>query len=279
MNKSTRLRELLRPGQTLVMPDAFDALSAKIIERLGFPAVQCSGFSIALSACCRPEPILGLEENLHVTRHIVEAVSVPVMADGEDGFGDASVIGDTIRRYLEVGVAGVNIEDQILGLPKGSTQIVDCQFMVDKIAAAREAAKKAGHAEFFINGRTDALATAQDRAAGLKEAIERANCYLQAGADMAFVTRVTKREEAQLLVREIAGPVSIAAGMPYNMDLSIADLKQCGVARVSLPALAVFAGIRAMRQTLSDVLAGESFTRMAERGLICSMKEVTELLS
>lgn len=279
MNKSTRLRELLRPGQTLVMPDAFDALSAKIIERLGFPAVQCSGFSIALSACCRPEPILGLEENLHVTRHIAEAVSIPVMADGEDGFGDASVIGDTVRRYIETGVAGINIEDQILGLPKESTKIVDCQFMADKLAAAREAAKKAGHAEFFINGRTDALAAAQDRAAGLKEAIERANCYLQAGADMAFVTRVTKREEAQLLVREIAGPVSIAAGMPYNMDLSIADLKQCGVARVSLPALAVFASIRAMRQTLSDVLAGESFTRMAERGLMCSMKEVAELLS
>jgi 2-methylisocitrate lyase-like PEP mutase family enzyme len=279
MNKSTRLRELIKSGQTLVMPDAFDALSARIIERLGFLAVQCSGFSIALAACGRQEPKLGLEENLHVTRHIVEAVSVPVMADGEDGFGDASVIGNTIRRYIEVGAAGINIEDQILGLPKGSGQVVDCQFMVDKIMAARQAATAAGHAEFFINGRTDALATSKDRVAGLKDAVERANRYLLAGADLAFVTGAVNLEEAQLLVREIAGPVSIAAGMPNNMSLSIADLKQCGVARISLPVLAVFASIRAMTQTLSDVLAGENFTSIAERGMVCSMKEAAELLS
>jgi len=279
MNKSTRLRELIRSGQTLVMPDAFDTVSARIIERLGFQAVQCSGFSIALAACGRRESVLGLEENLHITRHIVEAVSVPVMADGEDGFGDAPVIGDTIRRYIEVGAAGVNIEDLVPELPNVGTQIVDCQFMVDKIAAARRAATAAGHADFFINGRTDALAVTQDRAAGLREAIERANRYLQAGADLAFVTRVAKLEEAQLLVREIAGPVSIAVGMPNNMNLSIADLKQCGVARVSLPVLAIFASIRAMTQALSDVLAGENFTRIAERGMVCSMKEAAELLS
>jgi 2-methylisocitrate lyase-like PEP mutase family enzyme len=279
MRKSTRLRELVKSGQTLVMPDAFDALSARIIERLGFQAVQCSGFSIALAACCSPEKSLGLEENLYVTRHIVEAVSVPVMADGEDGFGDASVVGDTVRRYIEVGAAGVNIEDQVSGLPGGGKQVVDRQFMVDKIAAARRAANEEGDADFIINGRTDALAAAQDRAAGLRESIERANRYLQAGADLAFVVGVANVEEVQTLVRGIAGPVSIAAGMPYNMNLSIAELKECGVARVSLPTLVVFASIRAMTQALSDVVAGESFARMAERGLGCSMKEIGELLS
>ena len=279
MNKSMRLRKLINSGQTLVMPDAFDALSAKIIERLGFQAVQCSGFSIALAACCRKEPNLGLDENLHATRHIVEAVSIPVMADGEDGFGDASAIGNTIRRYIEVGAAGVNIEDQILGLPQGSGRVVDCQFMVDKISAARQAATEVGHPDFFINGRTDALATAKDRMAGLNDAIGRANRYLQAGADLAFVTGIVKLEEAQLLVREIAGPVSIAAGMPNNMNLSIPELKECGVARVSLPVLAVFASIRAITQTLSDVLAGENFPHIVERGMVCSMKEAAELLS
>lgn len=279
MRKSTRLRELIKSGQTLVMPDAYDALSARIIERLGFQAVQCSGFSIALAACCRQETVLGLEENLHVTRHIVEAVLVPVMADGEDGFGDASVVGETVRRYIEVGAAGVNIEDQVLGLSGSGKQVVDRQVMVDKIAAARRAAVKVGKADFVINGRTDALAAAQDRAAGLKEAIERANLYLQAGADLAFVTSVAKLDEVRTLVRGIAGPVSIAAGMPYNMDLSVPALRDCGVARVSLPALAVFASIQAMTQTLSRVLADESFTGIAERGVLCTMKEVGALLS
>ncbi len=139
MKRSTRLRELLHSGQTLVMPDAYDAVSARIIERLGFQAVQCSGFSIALAACCRPEMSLGLEENLHVTGRIVQAVSVPVMADGEDGFGDASAVGETVRRYIGIGAAGVNIEDQVLGQPGGRKQVVDRQLMVEKIQAARRA--------------------------------------------------------------------------------------------------------------------------------------------
>jgi 2-methylisocitrate lyase-like PEP mutase family enzyme len=278
MGQGARLRELIKSGQTLVMPDAYDAVSAKIIERLGFQAVQCSGFSIALGACCRPEVGLGMEENLHVTRHIVEAVSVPVMADAEDGFGDASAAGQTARRYSEVGAAGMNIEDQVLGLPGGSKRVVDRQLMLEKIAAARRAAADAGHGDFFINGRTDALAVASDRAAGMREAIERANRYFDAGADLAFVVGVTSLDEARSLVKEIAGPVSIAAGMPNNMGLTIAQLKECGVARVSLPTLAVFASLRAMTQVLSDVLAGQSFVEIAEKGVLCSMKDVGELL-
>jgi len=279
MSKSTRLRELIKSGRTLVMPDAYDALSARIIERMGFQAVQCSGFSIALAACCRPEARLGLEENLHVTRHIVEAVSVPVMADGEDGFGEASVVGDTVGRYIEVGAAGVNLEDQVLGLPGSGRQVVDRLVMVDKIKAARRAATEHGQADFVINGRTDALAVAQDRAAGLKEAIERANRYLRAGADLAFIVGVTGMAEVRTLVREIAGPVSIAAGLPNNMSLSIAELEECGVARVSLPTLAVFASVRAVTQTLSGVLTGETFTGIAERGLLCTMKDIGDLMS
>jgi 2-methylisocitrate lyase-like PEP mutase family enzyme len=279
MSKSMRLRELIQPGRTLVMPDAYDALSARLIERLGFEAVQCSGFSMALTAFCRPEASLGLEENLATTKHIVESVSVPVMADGEDGFGDASQVGQTVRRYIEVGAAGMNIEDQILGLPSRDKAVIDRQTMVEKIVAAKSSAASSGNREFFINSRTDALVAAQDRAAGLKEAIERANLYLQAGGDLAFVVGVSTLEEARTLVREIAGPVSIAAGMPNNMGLSIGELKQCGAARVSLPTLAVFASLQAMTQVLAGVQAGEGFTTMAERGLLASMKTVGELLS
>ena len=279
MTKSKRLRELIHPGAAFIMPDAYDALSARLIEQLGFQAVQCSGFSISLAACCQPEPLLGLEENLRVTRHIVEAVCVPVMADGEDGFGDASHVGQTVRRYIEAGAAGMNIEDQVPGLPGGAKQVIDRQAMVDKIVAARSAAESAGNAAFFINSRTDALVAAQDRAAGLKEAVERANRYLQAGGDLAFVVGVATPDEARTLVREIAGPVSIAAGMPYNMGLSIAELTRCGVARVSLPTLAVFASLQAMTQVLSGVQAGEDFTSLAERGLLASMKTVQDLLS
>jgi 2-methylisocitrate lyase-like PEP mutase family enzyme len=279
MNKCPRLRELLNSGRTLVMPDAYDAVSARVFERLGFQAVQCSGFSIALAACCRKEPDLGLDENLRVTRNITQAVSVPVMADGEDGFGDASTIGETIRKYIQVGVAGINLEDQMLGSPGTSKQVVDCQLMVDKIAAARRAATEAGEAGLVINGRTDALVAAQDRPAGLKEAIRRSNRYLEAGADLAFVVGVASLDEVRTLVKEVAGPVSVAAGLAYNMSLSLAELQECGVARVSLPTLAVCASVQAIRQVLAGVLAGERFSAIAERGLLCNMQDIGDLLS
>ncbi len=130
-----------------------------------------------------------------------------------------------------------------------------------------------------MNSRTDALAVAQDRGAGLTEAIERANRYLQAGGDLAFVTGVATAEEASTLVREIAGPVSVAAGMPYNMGLSLVQLKACGVARVSLPTVAISASLEAMTQVLAAIQAGEGFAAMAGRGLLASMKTITDLLS
>jgi 2-methylisocitrate lyase-like PEP mutase family enzyme len=117
MGKASDLRQLLKSGGTLVMPDAYDPLSARIIEKLGFKAVQCSGYSFALAACWSSEAELGRERNLAVTSAIVNAVNVPVMADGEDGFGDVAVVPSTIRAFVKAGAAGVNIEDQVLAHP------------------------------------------------------------------------------------------------------------------------------------------------------------------
>jgi 2-methylisocitrate lyase-like PEP mutase family enzyme len=92
MNRSTELKQLLNAEETLVMPDAYDALSARIIEQAGFNAVQCSGYSFSLAACRKNEIDIGLAENLAITAGIVQAISVPVMADGEDGFGGVEQI-------------------------------------------------------------------------------------------------------------------------------------------------------------------------------------------
>ena len=181
--KSRRLRELIRAKDTLVVPDAFDPVSARIIERLGFQAVQCSGFSMAVAAVLPTEADLGIEANLGVSRAIVQAVEVPVMADGEDGFGGPEVVGDTIRAYVEAGLAGINLEDQVLGQP-GPKRVVSREVMVEKLTVARKVAGQSNNADLVINGRTDALAVAADRQAGLREAAERANAYLAAGAGL-----------------------------------------------------------------------------------------------
>ena len=114
MTQSQRLRELLRSGETLLMPDAYDPISARIIQSCGFDAVKCSGCSIAVANCLGHEAELDRTLNQQVTRSIVAAVDVPVMADGEDGYGGPREIGDTIEAFIDAGVAGINLEDQII---------------------------------------------------------------------------------------------------------------------------------------------------------------------
>jgi 2-methylisocitrate lyase-like PEP mutase family enzyme len=279
MCKCTLLRNLLASPDTLVMPDAYDPLSARIIESLGFKAIQCSGYSFALAACCPTEAEFGFERNLALTKSIVAAVRAPVMADGEDGFGDPPVVAETVRSFIRAGVAGINLEDQVLG-QAGAKRVVDRSLMIEKILAAREAARQEGQPELIINGRTDALAVASDRNAGLSESIQRANLYLAAGANLAFVTRVVTLEEVKTLVREIHGPISIAAGLPYNIhEMSIADLIECGVARVSLPMVAISTVIRAVSDTLVAVRDSQDFEAVRRENRLCSSEDVSRLLA
>jgi 2-methylisocitrate lyase-like PEP mutase family enzyme len=278
MSKIARLRELLSAGRTLVMPDAYDAVSARIIEHCGFQAVQCSGFSISISLCQKDEPELTIEQNLEATRRIVSAVEVPVMADGEDGYGGPDAVGETIRRFIDAGVAGINIEDQVIGA-RGGVTIVDRSLMIEKLRAAREAARSAGTPDLVINGRTDALRAMRDRSAGLREAISRANAYLQAGADLAFVTYAATLDEVKTCVAEINGPVSIAAGQAYNIQsFSVENLCRCGVARVSLPTVAILASLKALSGAMREVHETGAFNGMVDGDRLATWTNVQEIL-
>jgi len=277
MRASMILKELLSSGETVVMPDAFDPLSARIIERMGFKAVQCSGFSIA-AAQVMAEPALSRDCNVAITAAIVQAISIPVMADGEDGFGDEHAIPETIRAYIKAGVAGINIEDQVLGAP-GGKQLVPMDVAVGKLYAARKAAADAGVPDLIINARTDALMANPTPEEGLAGAIVRTNAYLQAGADLAFIIGVSDLEQVRLLVREIHGPISIAAGMPNNMGLSVAQLREAGVARVSLPSLLLFSALQAMQRSLESVQRTGGFEEIVAGEWTCGMGDIMRLLA
>jgi 2-methylisocitrate lyase-like PEP mutase family enzyme len=276
--RNTTLRELIISPETLVMPDAYDALSARLIVAAGFKAVQCSGYSFALATAVRSEAALGLERNLALTKSIVEAVEVPVMADGEDGFGDPVSVAEAVAAFIRVGAAGINIEDQVLGEPPPK-QIVDREVMVEKIRMARKVARLEGTPDLVINGRTDALAVAPNRQDGMEEAIARANLYLEAGADLAFVTGVVAMPEVRTLVDRIRGPVSIAAGLPNNINtMSIAELRACGVARVSLPVIAVFGAIQGITRVLNGLHGREGLAGIVREGHLCSPEQLRDLM-
>ena len=277
MDVSKRLKDLLTGKETLVMPDAYDPISARIIEQAGFKAVQCSGYSFSVAACRKNEIDIGLRENLALTAAIVQAVSVPVMADGEDGFGGVEQVAKTIEEYVKVGAAGVNLEDQVLDGKPGA-RIVDAAVMQEKIRTAKRAAKAAGNSDLVINGRTDALRTFPSKQDGLKEAIRRGKLYLEAGADLVFVTGVSTLEEVGVLVKGIQGPVSIAAGLANNLQaFSINDLKALGVARVSLPSIAISASIKTLLQAMEALKSGV-FTSLIQEGRLCSAQDIGGLL-
>lgn len=277
MNQSQVLKKLLNSPETLIMPDAYDPISAKLIENAGFSAIQCSGHSFSIAAGYEKEIDISLPENLAATRKIVESVDIPVIADAEDGYGGPEDVIETVERFMNVGVAGLNLEDQI-PYGKNKVSIVDGDLMDQKIIVARETAEVEGNPDFIINARTDALKSIEDRSEGLELAIHRANQYLEAGADLAFIVYVETLDEVEKITREVEGPVSIAAGLPYNIkNFSIADLKRLGVARVSLPTLLIFSSLGALRKSLKFIKE-DRMTQSLENEFLYPVEDLSSLL-
>ncbi len=259
------------------MPDAYDPISAKLVENTGFKAIQCSGYSFSIAAGYKREVDVSLEENIEWTRRIVESVDVPVMADAEDGYGGPEDVINTVERFMNIGVAGVNLEDQI---PDGKSKVsvIDGDLMERKIIVARETAEVLDNPDVIINARTDALRSTVDRSAGLELAINRANQYLEIGADLAFITYVETLDEVKTLTQEVDGPISIAAGLHYNIkNFSINDLKKCGVARVSLPTLLIFSCLGALKKSL-NLIIDDDILNSDMNGLLYPVQDLNSLL-
>ncbi|ADL50064.1 isocitrate lyase/PEP mutase family protein [Clostridium cellulovorans] len=260
MSKDSILKKLLNSKNTLIMPDAFDPISAKIIEYAGFSAIQCSGYSYSISKGYKSEEDIDLNTNLKLTKEIVDSVNIPVMADGEDGYGEGDEFENTIRKFIDIGVSGINIEDQVHNLVNSPLKIIDEYSMLAKIKAANKTKNSLGKNDFILNARTDALRSMDNRKEAQKLAIERANSYLEAGADLCFITYTQTLEEVKLFSKEINGPISIAAGLPYNIqEFSINDCINLGIARVSLPTFMILNSIDSMVKTLIDVKNTGSF--------------------
>src|SRR5262250_1789703 len=196
MKQSARLRELLRGGTSLVVPGCYNALSARILAQVGFPALYMTGYGTSLSL---------LEMPLNA-RYIAGAVTVPVIADADNGYGNAINVIRTVREYVATGIAGVHIEDQ--AIPKrcghvAGRQVIPLDEAVGKYRAAARARDEADP-DFVLIARTDARGA---HGGSLDEAIRRANAYLEAGADMAFVEGPTSLDEVRRICKEVHGPV------------------------------------------------------------------------
>jgi len=221
-DKATALLAL-HAGAGFVLPNAWDAGSARILEQVGFPAIATTSAGIAW-ACGVPDgQTLDRDTMLEQVGHIVAAVSVPVTADLEAGYGDTpDAVGLTVARAVALGAVGGNIEDA------GPDGLFDIEDAVDRVAAARAAAPTG---TFVLNARTDTYfaGTAGDPFA---ETVERARRYLDVGADCVFVPGVVEADTIRRLAAEIPGPLNIVAGLANTIDAP--TLFSLGVKRVSL---------------------------------------------
>lgn len=213
----------LHSGPGFVLPNAWDAGSARILERIGFPAIATTSAGVAWSYGVPDGETLDRDTMLNAVARIVAAVEVPVTADLEAGYGDtADDVALTVTRALEIGAVGANLEDA------GKDGLFEIDEAADRIAAARAAAP---HGTFVLNARID---TYFARTSGdvFAETIKRAKRYLEAGADCVFVPGVVEADTIGQLAAAIPGPLNIVAGLANSIDAP--TLFSLGVKRVSL---------------------------------------------
>ncbi len=245
MRKTTRLRELLRSGKSLVVPGCYSALSAKVLAQVGFPALYMTGYGTSLSLLGMPDAGLATMTEMHLNaRYIASAVPVPVIADADNGYGNAINVIRTVREYIQTGVAGIHIEDQVIPKRCGHVagrRVIPLAEAVGKYRAAAHARDEADP-DFVLIARTDARGA---HGGTLDDAIHRANAYLEAGADMAFVEGPTSLEEVRRICREVKGPIF------YNQTgvsprLSLPEMQDLGIAIAILPGAAMRATVKAV---------------------------------
>jgi 2-methylisocitrate lyase-like PEP mutase family enzyme len=247
-DKSRKLRELVRAPEILVMPGAYDVLSALLFEQLGFKAIQGTSGGIAAALGYLDGEVMSRDIFLDVTGKFAASVSVPVNADGERGYGDEDGVKQTVRELVARGVAGMNLED---GAAKGKGGLVELPQQLSKINAVMKTKRELG-SEFFLNARVDAFhVILQDPKKALDEAIRRGNAYAEAGGDCIFYLNLHKPETIRQVAKEVKAPVSILAG---PQSPSVNELQDLGVARVSYGSGFLKAAISGTKNLAREIL-------------------------
>jgi 2-methylisocitrate lyase-like PEP mutase family enzyme len=233
MTKASELRQLLRQDGMLTAPGAYDCITARMIEHAGFGAVYMTGAGTAAAIGYPDYGLVTMSEMVENAGRMAAAVSVPVIADADTGYGNELNVTRAVREYEQRGVAGIHIEDQ--GFPKKCGHLENKTIipLEDYLAKIRAAVSAKRERDFLIIARTDARAVL-----GFEEAIRRANASLDAGADMAFVEAPESLEEVAAIPRLVHGPCLLnMVWRGKTPDVTIDDAQAMGYKVAILPVL------------------------------------------
>ena len=251
---TTRLRALLKEPAPLILPGCFNAMSARILEHVGFPALYMSGYGTSLNLLGLPDAgLITLTEMALNAKLIASAVRAPLIADADTGFGNAINVVRTVEEYIRAGVAGMHLEDQVAPKRCGHVagrEVIARDEAVLKIRAACQT-RDALDADFVIIARTDARGA---HGGSMEEAITRANAFLEAGADLAFVEGPKDKEEVAHICQAVKGPVF------YNMTgisprFTAEEMAAIGIRACILPGAAMRATIMAIHDFATTLKA------------------------
>jgi len=260
-NKPARLRELLAQG-TVAMPGAFNAISAKIVENVGFSAMYISGAGISNGVGGYPDiGFMTASEMATQAGYIARSVNIPAIADADNGYGEAINVFRTVQDYERQGLSGLHLEDQVIPKRCGhldGKQVISVENMREKISAARQARI---NPDFLIIARVDSKAVN-----GFDDAVKRASSYMDAGADMIFPEALTTRDEFAEFARQVKAP--LLANMtefgktPY---ISVSEFEALGYNIVIFPMTAFRIMMKAVEDGMRLLKAEGTQTGLLDR--------------
>jgi len=276
----TTFKKLLNSPNLLVLPCAHDALSAKLIEQAGFPAMAVGGFAVAATRYGLPDiGVTSFGEIAAGVRDMLAATSLPMLVDADDGYGDVKNVTRTVRAYEAMGVGGLVLEDQTSPKRCGHTagkNVVPRSLAESKLKAALDARRDT---DLFIVARTDARAVL-----GMDEAIERGHRFLEIGADALFVEAPQSVAELELIGKSF-GSATLVANVAENSltpVLTPSELKQLGFSILVYPGAILWRVVVTMRKVLDQLKRGELETpddllQFHEMTSILGMQEWVEI--
>jgi len=262
MSVRATLRRLVADKNGLVVPGAYDGVSVRLVERAGFPAVYMTGFGTSASRLGLPDlGYAGLAEMADHARNLAAAVSIPLIADADTGYGNALGVRRTVQAYEAAGVAALHIEDQVAPKRCGHLsghQIVPLGEFAGKIRAAAEARRDP---DLIIIARTDAIS-----AVGFDEALRRGEAAVRAGADVLFVEAPRDEAQVERVARAFDVPLlfNYAAGGRSPL-LPFPRLRALGYAIIILPVDTLLVATKAMAGFLAELRGRDEVQSLGER--------------
>lgn len=249
-DKCLSLKKMLNNGEQIVAPGAYDAISAWLIQKAGFPCVYLGGHAQTASLLGLPDlALITLPEMRECIRRVAECVDLPIIVDADVGYGSLLLIQRTVREFEVAGACGIQIEDQPSPKRCGQTEgrsVVPIEEMTARIKAALAARRRP---ETLIIARTDARTSL-----GLEEAIKRGRTYAAAGADVIYVEAPESRQEMEDIIKAIDRPhmIDMVEGglSPY---LGWPELKEIGYSIAIYPASLEMAAAKTVQQVLEDI--------------------------